>query len=174
MDLSKMLPPKPPGGDLRDSTLRKLTKDAGQREESWERMREAVRGEHYLCTRGELHDSIVNEFNKIYGQAAYEWAKSQNLSIVKIHVKDPALLKKGLTTPVITPPSGAFGVVIPFYSQHGEISYLPNKDDFTTQTTIDWQNPLLLPNNSAIVLLNGEIKFQMVLFDCEVVGVREE
>ncbi|AEO60279.1 hypothetical protein MYCTH_2129368 [Thermothelomyces thermophilus ATCC 42464] len=71
--------------------------------------------------------------------------------------------------------SGTFAVFIPFpfRFKHCEVLYQPNKDDPTTQEPIGWLDPVLLPENSAIVLLDGEIKFQLVIFDCEVAGVRD-
>ncbi|KAK3934576.1 hypothetical protein QBC46DRAFT_273522, partial [Diplogelasinospora grovesii] len=38
---------------------------------------------------------------------------------------------------------------------------------------IDWLDPVLLPANSALILLNGEIKFKVVIFECGVARAQD-
>ncbi|KAK4139633.1 uncharacterized protein C8A04DRAFT_15679, partial [Dichotomopilus funicola] len=64
----------------------------------------------------------------------------------------------------ISTSTGEFAVLVPFPFQACAVQHLPNKHDTATREPVDWLDPVLLPENSALILLNGEIKFLPVVF----------
>ncbi|KAH6614568.1 hypothetical protein B0J18DRAFT_374545, partial [Chaetomium sp. MPI-SDFR-AT-0129] len=97
-----------------------------------------------------------------------EWAKSQNLSITKVDVRAPCLLKQGSISTSV----GEFAVLIPFPFQDCAVQHQPNKHDTATREPVDWLDPVLLLENSALILLNGEIKFWPVI--CYITGAQDD
>ncbi|KAK3945531.1 hypothetical protein QBC46DRAFT_370952 [Diplogelasinospora grovesii] len=162
MDMPRLL--RPEGKLHEESRLRKLAQEAGLSEEPWRR-REDLAGDIYDCPQTDLHRGVSrNE----YGRAVQKWATSQNLSIVKVHERAPSLLKKGS----IATSSGQFAVVVLFPSplQSCKVQYRPNRwpDDHTKGQPVDWLDPVLLPENSGLILLSGEMKFEVIIFECGV------
>jgi hypothetical protein len=72
------------------------------------------------------------------------------------------LLKKGS----IFTSDGEVAMLIPLPFDLCEVQYQSKKDDRTTRESLEWRNPILLPENSRVVLLSGSIKF--IMMDLEV------
>ncbi len=94
-----------------------------------------------------------------------EWAKSNGFVIVKTHVRRPSLLKKGS----ISTSDGVFAMVIPLPFEDCIVHYQPKKDD-PEELAVEWPVPILLPENSALLLLKGQMKFIVVDVEYKVAG----
>ena len=70
--------------------------------------------------------------------------------------------------------SGEFAVFIPFPFKDCAVQYQPKEDDATTREPVDWRVPALLPEKSALILLNGEIKFWPIIFKVDRKDISDE
>ncbi|KAL2014891.1 hypothetical protein VTK56DRAFT_7213 [Thermocarpiscus australiensis] len=163
MDLSKLIEPRSSEAKPQESDLRELVEEAGLREENWKRREDVVWVELYECPYNDLYKRILKEFIQEYKSIIQEWATSHNLRILSINAKAPSLLKKGS----ISTSSGQLAVFIPFPLRCCAVQYQPREHDATTRQPIDWLSPVLLPENSALILVSGEIRFLLIVISVE-------
>ncbi|CAI6091434.1 unnamed protein product [Clonostachys chloroleuca] len=111
-----------------------------------------------------LEDQLTRSNHcRIQSTILLEWLSSQNLTMGKPHMRQPCLLKKGS----IFTSDGEVAMLIPLPFDLCEVQYQSKKDDRTTRESLEWRNPILLPENSRVVLLSGSIKFIMIDIDVE-------
>ncbi|KAK0624369.1 hypothetical protein B0T14DRAFT_517929 [Immersiella caudata] len=169
MDL-KQLCPTSPEGKKPESALTQLTQEAGRRQEDWKRRTDQP-GELYECLPANLHKRIYEELKKEYGLTLQKWVTSQNLEVIRTGPRDPCLLKSGS----VATSSQRFALLIPFPPLDLlKVQYLPDKEDPSTQRPIDLLGPTLLPRNSALIVEAGEMKFQMIVFECRATGAQDD
>uniref|UniRef100_A0A0B7KNV1 Uncharacterized protein n=1 Tax=Bionectria ochroleuca TaxID=29856 RepID=A0A0B7KNV1_BIOOC len=157
MDILRLPGVELPKATAHENRLRYLVEQAGKCNENWKRNEHKVGGELHQCSTTKLHEQILAEFRTQY------WLHNRKLAIARPHLRDTCWLKEGS----ISTSNGVFAVVIPLpFEEHCEVQYQAKKDDLTTREPLEWQNPILLPENSALILLSGSIKF--ILIDIEV------
>ncbi|KAK3362398.1 hypothetical protein B0T25DRAFT_561467 [Lasiosphaeria hispida] len=168
MDLRQLCPTKPERVK-QESVLAQLTHEAGQRQEEWKRRTDQP-GELYECLPADLHRRINEELKKEHGLALKKWFTSQKIDVIKSVPGDPHLLKNGS----VSTSSQRFALLIPFPPLDLlKVQYLPDKEDPSTQRPIDLLGPTLLPSNSALIVEAGEMKFQMIVFECRAMRAQD-
>ena len=153
--------------------LKLLIDAAGRRPESWRRLQDTP-GEVYSCDTAELHEKIVIEFTREYvrveqqnmeliylmsqGAIIQEWAKRSRYVLSDFRIRRPIWMKRGS----ISTSNSVLAIIIPLPFETCETRFQPNKHDATNQVATTWPAPVLLPQNSALLLVQGHIKFIVI------------